>query len=335
MTAGRPKAPAAEVIDVQVNEDAIKAGGNALNIIATAQREAATAIVEIARRMEYQGSLNPDDLEASLKADKDEMGNVIFRAGTRLLLLKEQCPNGEFLGRLRRSGWHPREAQRAMQAAFAFSISDASTSTHPNVQKVQRFGKSKVFELFTLEDKEIDELKETGSVRGITLDEMDRMSVSELRAKLKQAEEEVKATKAEATANLLAKEQLLATVRERANKAEEELSAFRIKGPPTDKNIENLNADITRNGKAADDALKVIEMLVESIDEVTTIVFDQEGSDRSGAVALIQRTRDQALRLASTVGRIQAAVDMRLMPAVEGLEQYIPYTTEDGRPFET
>lgn len=132
----------------------------------------------------------------------------------------------------------------------------------------------------------------------------------------------------EAKASAEAKDRLMEKVRERANDAEEKLSKYEAGIAPADERLEAATDDITRNGKKADDALRVVELLVESIDAIVTDICDKDGGDRAGAVALVQRTRDQVWRLASTVGRIQAAVDMRLQPVIDGLEQFVPFTDE-------
>lgn len=122
-----------------------------------------------------------------------------------------------------------------------------------------------------------------------------------------------------------AKDRLMEKVRERANDAEEKLAKYEAGIVPADERLDDATNDITTNGKKADDALRVVELLVESIDAIVTDICDK-GGDMAGAAALVQRTRDQVWRLASTVGRIQAAVDTRLQPVIDGIEQYVPYT---------
>ena len=133
----------------------------------------------------------------------------------------------------------------------------------------------------------------------------------------------------EAKADAQAKDALMAKVRERANATEEKLAKYEAGIIPADERLDALTTDITDNGKKADDALRVIELLVDAIDVTITEICDQPADrrpDMAGAVALAQRTRDQVWRLASTVGRIQSAVDTRLHPVIEGLEQFVPYT---------
>lgn len=135
-------------------------------------------------------------------------------------------------------------------------------------------------------------------------------------------------------ADLQAKDRLMASVRERANKAEEKLAQLETHGVPADARLNELTGDIHSLGKKADDALILVERILEAIDQVVTDIFDRPEHDRpdtKGAVALVQRARDQGFRLASTVGRIQAIVDNCLLPQIEAREMYQPYTAEDGR----
>ncbi|MBM94858.1 MAG: hypothetical protein CMI09_03270 [Oceanospirillaceae bacterium] len=146
----------------------------------------AEATKELAATLKYQGSLNPDSLEDGVRESQARIGAEIFQIGTRLLLLKEQCQHGEFSERLDRLGFSNRVAQRFMQVTMRFS--NASLKTH-----LQNLGKTKLLEMLVLDDEEIEELAEEGSVRGLELDEIDRMPVSELRKKLREEKNKVEA----------------------------------------------------------------------------------------------------------------------------------------------
>ncbi|MFZ5536751.1 MAG: hypothetical protein ACOZAP_04645 [Pseudomonadota bacterium] len=141
----------------------------------------------LAAQLHYSGSLHPDALEEGIGDSQQRIAVELFSIGARLLLLKEQCEHGEFIQRIERRGLAPRMAQKFMQAALKFS--NAPTSAH-----LEKLGKSKLLELVVLDDEEIKELTDGGSARGITLDEVDRMSVSELRRALRDAREEREAT---------------------------------------------------------------------------------------------------------------------------------------------
>lgn len=56
-----------------------------------------------------------------------------------------------------------------------------SPALKPNVPTLAHLGKAKLFELMTEDDEELAELADGGTVAGLTLDDVDRMSVRELR----------------------------------------------------------------------------------------------------------------------------------------------------------
>lgn len=143
--------------------------------LAAQQRQAAT---ELARKLGYEGSLEPDALENSAREAIRRLNLGVMEVGAYFLLLREQCQHGEFLERLERLGVEPRAAQRYMQVTLRFS--NASSVTH-----LQGMSRAKLLAMVVLEDDEIQELNDGGSVRGVTLDEIDRMSARELREALR------------------------------------------------------------------------------------------------------------------------------------------------------
>ncbi len=64
-----------------------------------------------------------------------------------------------------------------------------SPALKPNVPTLAHLGKAKLFELMTEDDEELAELADGGTVAGLTLDDVDRMSVRELRRALREARE--------------------------------------------------------------------------------------------------------------------------------------------------
>lgn len=160
----------------------------------------------------------------------------------------------------------------------------------------------------------------------------DRESVADLIGELterhaaKLAEKDRAIDDAKAAAQ--AKDKLMEKVRERANEAEERLAKFEAGIVPVDTRVEAVSADLVSCGKKADDALRLVELLVESADTIITEIFAQPAESRpdtASAVLLAQRMRDQGFRLATTVGRIQDAIEARFAPIAEPLEQFQPY----------
>lgn len=190
--------------------------------------------------------------------------------------------------------------------------------------------------------------KEYRAIRALPPDDMtlvkqaiesasDREAIAELIGELTERHASKLAEKDKAVAELTesqaAKDRLMEKVRDRANAAEEKLSRYEAGIAMADERLAALTDDITSNGKKADDALRVVELLIDAIDTLVTEIYDvpvEKRPDTAGAVALVQRTRDQAWRLATTVGRIQNAIDTRLQPVVEAVEQFVPYTEAEA-----
>ncbi|MBI1397039.1 MAG: hypothetical protein GC151_13770 [Betaproteobacteria bacterium] len=106
-------------------------------------------------------------------------GEALVELGRRLVVLREHEPHGEWLDALQQIGIEPRFAQRAMQAAVKFAPEHAKRLAH--------LGQSKMLELLVLDDEQIAELNDGGTVAGLQLDDVDRMSVRELRDALRKA----------------------------------------------------------------------------------------------------------------------------------------------------
>lgn len=107
-------------------------------------------------------------------------GETLFELGKRLLLLKEHEPHGDFLEAIGEIGVEHTFATRAMKAALKFSPANASAS-----QPLARLGQSKLIELLVLDDEQVEALQDGGTVAGLNLDKLDRMSTRELREALR------------------------------------------------------------------------------------------------------------------------------------------------------
>lgn len=160
-----------------------------LALVANAAIEAKESTLALAKELGFQGSLVPDALEEAIRESNSRVGAELFAIGARLLLLKEQCAHGEFTERCQRLGYERRMAAKLMQAAAKFS-------NGPLTAHLERLGKTKLIELVALDDVEAEAFAEGKSVRGITYDDADRMSVSELRTALRKAKREAEEEKA-------------------------------------------------------------------------------------------------------------------------------------------
>ena len=113
----------------------------------------------------------------------------MFELGKTLIVLKEHMTWGKFADVCEVFGISTRTAQQLTQATKRFAT--------PEMQKAQPklmgLGKSKLLELLVEEDNTLVELSEGKEVKGLTLDDVDRMTVRELRLALREAREDSKA----------------------------------------------------------------------------------------------------------------------------------------------
>lgn len=116
-----------------------------------------------------------------------QSAEAMLEAGKRLIILKEHEPHGDFETILRdHIGLPERTAQRMMQSAFKY----LSPKLQSKAPALALLGKAKLFELMTEDDDSLSELAEGGTIAGLTLDDIDRMSSRELRAALRDAKED-------------------------------------------------------------------------------------------------------------------------------------------------
>lgn len=143
-----------------------------------ATTQAQQAVADLAKRLNYSGSTDPAVLENSALDAIRRMGMTIFELGAYLLLLKAACDHGKFLPTLERLGISATSAQRYMTVALRFS-------KLPIVGNLEKTGVVKLVELVALDDEQLGELAELGQTGELALDDVARMGVKELRAKVR------------------------------------------------------------------------------------------------------------------------------------------------------
>lgn len=165
--------------------------------------------VALANELSYDGALTVESLEEEIKFYQRRSVEAVLEMGKRLLLLKEISGHGGFLESLDRLSIEKRLAQRLMDSTRRFSKA-ASTP----LLSLPNLNRTKLLELLVLDDGEIEALNSGDEIRGITLDDVDCMSVSELRRALRKEkadkEAEVAQAKASVSGELASKDKLIA-----------------------------------------------------------------------------------------------------------------------------
>lgn len=178
------------------------------NALLALDKQANANIQALAHQLGYDGSLTVGALEDEIRFYQRRTVEACLELGKRLLLLKEMTPHGEFIQRIELMGFAERTARRFMQAALK-----TSKSANLAVLAKKADNPSKFLELITLDDEELIELTEGGSARGISLDDISTMSVTELRKALRDAK-----------ADTQAKDELLAKKNEKIDQLDAELT---------------------------------------------------------------------------------------------------------------
>jgi len=137
----------------------------------------------------------------AIRVKAAESAQRLIEIGRMLIIIREREPQGTFHTALEQIGFGVRFAQRAMQTAAKLH----------NLPRVQNLGVSKALELISEDDDTLEALESGGTLAGLTLDELDSMTVRELKATLRAERAERKDEKA-------ADEEIIRAKDERINK---------------------------------------------------------------------------------------------------------------------
>ena len=176
------------VEEPNLNHDQIAADHKKMNELAVINAEALDKASDMATTIGYEGALTVGALEDEIRFYQRQTAEACFELGKRLLVLKELAPHGEFERRLELLGIERRSAQRFMAVSRKF----ANATTSPLLKVVET--QSKLLELLVLDDSEIEALADGESVRGVKMDDIDTMSVRELKAALREKQANESAT---------------------------------------------------------------------------------------------------------------------------------------------
>jgi hypothetical protein len=158
----------------------------AVNTLALMDHQASENAQQLALQLNYDGTLTVGALEDEIRFYQRRTVEACLELGKRLLILKELTPFGEFKDRVKLLGIEYTTATRFMAATMKFSKVGSN-------QLLKAAGnQTKLLELLVLDDGEIEGLESGESVRGITLDQIETMSVSELKKALREAREQAK-----------------------------------------------------------------------------------------------------------------------------------------------
>lgn len=276
--ARKPNNPPTEVVienDIIKHADAIEETNNAM----------ATHSAEI---MEKLGDGLPYEKHRIINETRFYMAQsaeAMLEAGKRLVILKEHEPHGDFETILRNQiGIPERTAQRLMQCAIKY----LSPKLQAKAPALALLDKTKLFELVTEDDDDLAALAEGGTIAGLTLDDIDRMSSRELRKALRESKEE-----------LQAKEDVLADKNKQIDNLQEKFS--RIKKMPLDEQEKTLRSECN---SLCDDADHLVRTSVRSA-LISVLEFGEATDDGDGQEARKAWVRDRIRTLEEAIALLR------------------------------
>lgn len=149
-----------------------------------------------------------------------QSAEAMLEAGKRLILLKEHEDHGQFLDSLERIGLEKRIAQKMMQAAVKLLDNNGALKA----KSISLLPVTKLYDLALLDNEDIDQLAENGSVAGLTLEAVDKMTTRELRQEVKRLNKEKKELEENTHAEREVHDQLLQDKDKKINQLYKELN---------------------------------------------------------------------------------------------------------------
>jgi hypothetical protein len=197
-------------------------------------------------------------IENEIRFYQDQTGAAFVEMGKRLIRIKAHEGHGKFIESLDRLGMTVRPAQYMMLAARKFSNTNLNSHLEPTKLRV----------LSVLEEEDIKILDDGGSVKGMKLDDIEKMTVRELRENLRKAEEKIKKEKESRKKDRAAFEQSMLQKDAKLNELDMKLAGME---PPTQEQI----AAKKLAGKTLDYNLAVAEVNA-AIRQALSLVIDAE-----------------------------------------------------------
>ena len=297
-----------------VNEAALMRLDNSAQELVQLQDAVAENARAMARQLGYEGSLTVGALEDQIRFQQRRTVEACMALGASLLLLKELTPHGEFMQRVDLLGVSDRMARKFMSAALKFSNRNSSAVL------VAAGNQTKLLELIALDDDELDVLATGGSARGITIEKLDTMTVSELKEALRQSEQDAKfsAEKRE-------------KAERRADTAEKKLAGNRPVVVPLDERIEPFQVEIAQRQSLIERGLSAHHEATLALEAWWTQEVTQAPDYDPEAIVPLPRSvalvalslQDSLNRLAEMVGAAQHAFDDRFGADIAEARQYL------------
>lgn len=285
----RPPIPQpAVVVDDRTFDLPLEAAISPVDQLAVLNMDASTKAKEVARQVGYQGAMTVGALEDEIRFYQRRTVEAILETGKRLLILKELTPHGEFTQRVEMLGFSGPTARRFMQAATKTAKSLNLSALSTQVKSGSAF-----LELVTHDDDVLESVAE--------LDDIDRLSASQLRAKVRELAAEKEAS-----------DKLMADKNTKIDRLEREKQL--IQQLPPDEALEKMMKEATAITRDALGAIRgglrqALKALSEATDSADKTVF------MAGLVGQVQADLN-ALREEFNLPDVSTAADAALAAEV-------------------
>ena len=171
-----PRKPDAKAQQTEVKTDVLAAAH-------TDMIEVANQATVVAEFVGYDMPYDKTRVVQEARFYMEQSASAMLEAGRRYLLLKENEEFGEFTRIVEKElGMDVRTVQLMMQATTKFLL---NPSVAANAKTFSHLGKSKLFQLMTLDDQILEQLTSGGTVANLKLDAIETMSVRELKATIR------------------------------------------------------------------------------------------------------------------------------------------------------
>jgi vacuolar-type H+-ATPase subunit I/STV1 len=159
-------------------------------------------------------------IENEIRFYQEQAGTSLLEMGKRFIRIKAHEDHGRFLKVIENVSMTARSVQYAMAAAIKFS----------NTKSISHLGTTKMIALSVLDEDEVQVLDDGGNIAGVNIDDIDRMSIRELRAHLRAEKEKVKKEKEARKRDRDTQEKVIAQKEAKINELDQQL---RYQQPPT------------------------------------------------------------------------------------------------------
>ena len=249
------------------------AAANRLAVMQTRQEAAAQAI---ATEIGYEGTLTIGALEDEIRFYQRRTVESLLELGKRLLVLRELTPHGEFEKRVEFLGFSYRSAARFMQAAAKTAKSANLALLSTQVKSASAF-----LELITHDDDVLENLKD--------IDDIDRMSVGELRNAIRSLQ-----------GDLDAKDAVLDKTQKKLTSLQVQLKKKVVADTDWPDALEPVSEQVAAAGRKLAQAISELETCRITLFEVAQEVPDEQRPKYDAALAHIAEVYEQALSRAET-----------------------------------